>query len=194
MGRRRRFLFFCHSTLTRPPGEASRTQGEELAHPGLSPRAHLPSRRKASQTLLTRLQGGEGCSKRLVSVACSRCLGASRRQPLGLGAPRIPLGLHRFETSVQVTSIDRSLDQHVLRGVSQTFNDRKNRLRTARHNRCSPTATRSVEGFVGPDIAPSGRRAPMREAKSSTPKIFATRPDGALRRCLVLRAVKLKRS
>jgi type IV secretion system protein VirD4 len=37
--------------------------------------------------------------------------------------------------------------------VSQTFNARKNRLRTVRRDACSPTSTRSVKRFDGPDIA-----------------------------------------
>ena len=49
----------------------------------------------------------------------------------------------------------------LLTGVSQTFNARKNHLRTARRDACSPPSTRSVKRFDGPDIAPSDRSAPM---------------------------------
>src|SRR5690242_16393810 len=36
-------------------------------------------------------------------------------QPLGLGPPRVALDLHRLDAGVQVPSIDRGLDQQVLR-------------------------------------------------------------------------------
>src|SRR3954464_14582159 len=92
--------------------------------------------------------------QRLAEEALGRLQVALRRQQEVHGRAMLING------PVQIPPLAADLD---VWGVSQTFNARKNRLRTVRRDACSPTSTRSVKRFDGPDIALSDRSAPMLE-------------------------------